>query len=125
MHIRNLRIGEEEKINKIVRSEKAEEKPYFRPENTYVIDDDIKGFYYFMFEHGFPSLRHFYIKKKYRNAGYARTFIRHYIDMIKSKGYAKTIMHASEEYIDTLIRYYFKKTPYAKVGATYYYLIEV
>jgi len=95
---------------------------------TFVLDEDgvIKGFFTIKEEHGFPSLQHLVIDRKYRSPSIAREIHKMLRAMIKIKGFKKAIVHAKKEYQRTIIEYCFKVKPYSiEKNKTAWYLVEV
>lgn len=122
MNIRQMKPEDFEKIVQMMKEEGCTEPlDFMNKDNTYVMED--VGFFNYKFEHGFPSLRHFCIRKDKRNSNNARQLFRFYRDLMKD--FKWSIINADKEYVCKIIEKYFKVKPYAQKDNTYFYLVEV
>ena len=113
----------------------AEEIPplehQFAKNITHVLieDDVIKGFFTLgvKVQSGYPYLMHFCTKKKYRTPKLARTLTSALVEAVRALGAKKFIINCPVEknYLQRIIKYYFKKKPYATKSRHDFTLVEV
>jgi hypothetical protein len=94
---------------------------FAKKEQTFVLDDEPKGFFTYMFLKGTPVLQLFYVDPKYRSLSNARRLIRGFME--KMKEYKRFIISAEQE--PRLVEYFFKKKPAMTLDAKKFYVIEV
>ena len=100
----------------------------FLDNETWVYEDEgIKGFYTFKIEYDiFPHLQHFCIRGDCRGGSVARALIRHFKDRIRV--FRKAIINSpvSNEFVDKVIRRYFKiDKPYSVDNEHKFYWVNV
>jgi GNAT superfamily N-acetyltransferase len=93
---------------------------FAKAEYTYVLDDEPKGFFTYMFIQDTPVLQQFYIDPKYRSIKNARALIKGFLETIKE--HKRFMISAQKE--PQLVEYYFKKKPAISVGVKKFYIIE-
>tara|TARA_B100000959_G_scaffold263753_1_gene303462 strand:+ start:131 stop:538 length:408 start_codon:yes stop_codon:yes gene_type:complete len=103
----------------------------FNQNRTHVLVEDgiIKGFFTLKttIEHGYPALLHFCTKKKYRTMKLARTLTSALVEAIRALKAKRFLINCptDKKYLQKIISYYFKKTPYAKHDGHQFTLVEV
>tara|TARA_Y100000310_G_C20597380_1_gene771213 strand:- start:25 stop:375 length:351 start_codon:yes stop_codon:yes gene_type:complete len=103
----------------------------FDKQMTSILEEDgvIKGFFTINghVKHGYIALIHFCTNDKHRTPKLARELTKALVEKIKSLKAKKFIINcpAEKKYLQRVIKYYFKKTPYADKSRHNFTLVEV
>lgn len=99
---------------------------YLSPSNTFVFDDNgMKGFFTIRVENNTPSIRHFLVKKEFRNIKNSFNLMRICKQFMKDIGFKKIFIVVKKKRLMKLIEYFFRVSPYDKKHGFYFYLVEV
>lgn len=105
------------------------ERMCFVKYKTFVYDDgEVKGFYTYKIAHDiFPHMIHFCVGREHRTLTVARALIRDFRQRMRADCFPKAIIHNSlhKDYLDKIIRWYFKTEPYSENKTHRYFLVEV
>ena len=92
---------------------------------TWILEDDgLIGFFTLRREKGLPNVVHFAVSKERRSMSNARKLVKALV--IKARHYGKTmILHSKKDYLDKIIRYYFKTKPYTEADGYRFYIVKL
>ena len=89
-------------------------------------DDYVIGCFLINKMRGLPNLQHFFISKDYRNLNNVRNLImRTFVPAVKDLGFKQAYLHARTPRQAKLIKYFFKKDPYAIENNIAWFLVDI
>ena len=93
---------------------------------TGILDEEgVRGFFTLEMVDGFPHLRHLCVARAYRRVDRARRLIQAVRTVVCRSGSTQMLVHAKQEHITRLIRYYFRTAAYQRtVEGDSLYLVE-
>lgn len=94
---------------------------------TGVLDEGgVRGMFTLELVDGFPHLRHFCVARASRRPALARRLIRSVRAVVRQAGQSQMLVHAKQDRIVRLIRYYFRTASYQRTTeGDSLYLVEV
>jgi len=118
--MRKYKNSDEQWVKNMLRAEGIpDDEMVFNEKETHIVDDI--GFFTLTTAHSRPYLQHFCVDRIKRSPKAARLLLKSLARTVKGS----LIITAKHAYLNVLIRYYFKKYPYAEKNGHKAYLVEV